>query len=571
MQLGPIEHRQCRSKDEPLRILRLRGAYLCLRSWRTIGSADTQSAAGFGFPVLATDDSPVNFLKIRHTGTTFEESLIHGHPISQCHVHFGEETKDILIAVDWISAMALHLATDLRVVVALYGDNLIWECRRLKKRYPESRFKVCFNGIGNNEECAKLAHASEAASAIGALVVTSGPTTFADIYRKEGAEGVVQRLEERCKTVPWGRDRWDKRLKIPIPAMPWPNRFDGICLLANLIAAIRRHVSMPEDMGLMVSLWIIHTHAISSARFSPLLAIASTEYGTGKATLMTVLHRLCKSAYRTSKVSPGDLLRMINRHQITLLLDDADSMLQSQAFIDILNASHDRLSGGITATVKGNLEAMGAFVAKATKSHGRLPDSLARRSIQISLQRKRPDEAILPLDAYNPEVNDEMTALQSQLARWTEDHLPNLRGAGTPPIDLGNDRLNDTFGPLMVIAAAIGGDALSRAELVARKLLSHDDAKSEGVQLLEHIREILQAKRIVKIHSVDLVEGLCARTEWSWATCNKGKPLDQLLLAKILRGYDIKPDNIRVGDASRRGYWADDFRDAFVRYLPEAD
>jgi hypothetical protein len=572
--LGPIEHQQCASGNPQARALRLWAtAYRCCHAWRNIDLTDEQSPAGVGFPVLASDGSTVNFLKIRPVGDTFEESLIHGYPVAECHVLFGKRTKDILIAVDCVSAMVLHLATDLGTVAVLYGDNLIGECKRLKARYPDSSFKVCFNGegrIGDPISPVEL-QACEAARAIDAMVVASGSSTFANLYRKVGPDAVCQRVDLPKPALKWVRDRWNKCLKIPRSPVPWSHGFDGVCLLANLIAAIRRHVAMSDDLALMVSLWIIHTHVIESARFSPMLAVVSQDYGTGKATLMAVLQRLCKDAYRTSKITSGDLLRMIRQHRLTMLLDDGDSVLRNQSFVDILNASHDRLSGGITTALKNEFVAMDVFVAKAMKSHVGLPDSLARRSIKILLQRKRPNEKILPVNVYSSEVNDELAALHAQLVRWAEDHLAGLKDVVSSPIDLGNDRCNDTFGPLLAIAQVIGGDALTRAESIARELLTPDDAKSEGVQLLENIKELLQASRIEKIHSIDLVTKLCAQTQWPWVTCNKGKPLDQLLLAKILGGYGIKPDNIRIGDESKRGYWSDDFRDAFARYVPEAD
>jgi hypothetical protein len=339
-------------------------------------------------------------------------------------------------------------------------------------------------------------------------------------------------------------------------------------MLSHLIATIRRHVVMPEHLTLIVALWVIHTYVVEASRFSPLLAIVSPEYGTGKATLMSVLTRLCRSAYRTSKISYSDLLEVIKRQRPTMLFDDGDSIFRSQPLIDVLNASHDRTSGGITTRAKkDDYQAMGTFVAKATKSHVGLPESLRRRSISIQLQRKLPDEKILPIDNYGAGINDEFTVLGALLARWGLDHLPDLKVVETDPLSLGNDRVYDTFSPLMAIAQVIGADVLRRTEFAAQELLARDEVKSDGEHLLECIKLIQQEKWLDKIHSSDLVDALCARSEWPWASCRKGKPIDLLLLAKMLKVFDVYPTSVRIGDLSKRGYFFADFRNAFARYV----
>ena len=44
--------------------------------------------------------------------------------------------------------------------------------------------------------------------------------------------------------------------------------------------------------------------------------------------------------------------------------------------------------------------------------------------------------------------------------------------------------------------------------------------------------------------------------------------LSDVGLAARLRDYGIKPKTIRTGDATPRGYWREDFEDAWRRYLP---
>jgi hypothetical protein len=47
----------------------------------------------------------------------------------------------------------------------------------------------------------------------------------------------------------------------------------------------------------------------------------------------------------------------------------------------------------------------------------------------------------------------------------------------------------------------------------------------------------------------------------------KGKGIDELSLAKLLRGYGVRPRTIWVGECSAKGYVKDNFKEAFGRYI----
>jgi hypothetical protein len=47
-----------------------------------------------------------------------------------------------------------------------------------------------------------------------------------------------------------------------------------------------------------------------------------------------------------------------------------------------------------------------------------------------------------------------------------------------------------------------------------------------------------------------------------------GKPLSERDLARLLKGFRIKPKGTRIGGFQKRGYRVSDFDDAFGRYCP---
>lgn len=569
--LGPIKYR----KSPVIRKTLASVPYPPLWIWQDTDPKSTQiPSRGAGYPVWGIDNSVVNFVKIRTINPAVsEESFIIGHPIAQGRVVFGDKTAEVLIAVDCRTALTLHLATGFGTVAVLYHENLITICKHLKDRHTETIFKVCVNDEGQDEHSPTLGLACEAAAVFGTKVITSGLTSFQDIYRREGSDGIFLKINNpRLVQSFWGHRGEYKELKIARPANPWPHQIDGACMLTNLISVIRHHVIIPEHMALIVSLWIIHTYVLDTSRFSPLLAIISSEYGTGKATLLAILKRLSHSAYRTSKISHNDLLKLISEHSPTMLFDQGDSMLRSQQFVEFFDSSHDRTSGGITAPgKKDRLEAKGTYIAKAIKAHIALPESLIRRSIQIQLQRRRPDETILPVNSDHPDLNDELTVLVAQIARWSQDHGTELKETVAAPLDLINEHFNNTFSPLLAIAQVIGADVLHRTEAAARALLTHVEIKSEGVQLLENLKEVLQEERGTQISSADLVDALCSRSDWRWATCNRGKRLDFAQLAKMLKEFKVCPRYMRIGGKPMRGYDLNDFQDPFSRYIPDTD
>jgi hypothetical protein len=80
-------------------------------------------------------------------------------------------------------------------------------------------------------------------------------------------------------------------LDLPEP-QPWPQSVDGAALLAELAAAIRRHVVLGDAEADAVALWVAAVHAFDAWPVFPRLFVNSPEKGCGKSTLLDVLSRL---------------------------------------------------------------------------------------------------------------------------------------------------------------------------------------------------------------------------------------------------------------------------------------
>jgi putative DNA primase/helicase len=67
-----------------------------------------------------------------------------------------------------------------------------------------------------------------------------------------------------------------------------------------------------------------------------------------------------------------------------------------------------------------------------------------------------------------------------------------------------------------------------------------------------------------------LVKELEAKEERPWSTYNKGKPITQNQVGRLLKDFSIYSRNIRRGNKILKGYYAHQFKDAFDRYIPSS-
>jgi Protein of unknown function (DUF3631) len=67
-----------------------------------------------------------------------------------------------------------------------------------------------------------------------------------------------------------------------------------------------------------------------------------------------------------------------------------------------------------------------------------------------------------------------------------------------------------------------------------------------------------------------VVENLNYRSEPVWAELRRGKQLTELSLAKLLRGYGVRPRTIWIGEFSAKGYVKEDFAEVSRRYITKS-
>jgi uncharacterized protein DUF3631 len=357
-------------------------------------------------------------------------------------------------------------------------------------------------------------------------------------------------------------------LILPEPK-PWPDPVDGAELLHDLAASIRRYVVMPDYSADATALWIVHTYMLDTLHISPRLAVASPEKGCGKTTLLDVLTPLVWRPLSIANTTASPIFRAIEIQRPTLLIDEADTFLgENEELRGILNSGH-RCGGSVLRTVGDDFEPrqFSTYSACTIALIGRLPGTLADRSIAVELQRRLDSE---PIESFRSDRTGHLDKLASKAARWAADNVDRVRAAD-PLMPPGiYNRVADNWRGLVAIGDAAGGEWPQRARraLEATRAVAEDD--SIRVQLLTDIRAIFAECGVDRLPSGDLVEALLAIECRSWAEWKKsGKPLSPTGLARLLKPLKIVPDSIRVGDRTPKGYYLAQFEDVFRRYLPQ--
>jgi hypothetical protein len=352
----------------------------------------------------------------------------------------------------------------------------------------------------------------------------------------------------------------------------------GVELLVNLIGFIRRYVALSEDQALLIALWIVHTHALRAADTTAYLNIHSAEKRSGKTRLLETLSLLVARAWLTGRVTAAVLVRKVAAETPTLLLDESDAAFKgdkeySETLRGVLNAGFRR--GGVASLCVGqgaNLtyEDFPVFSPKALAGIGRLPDTVADRSVPIELQRRRPSEQVERFRLRK--VGPEALPLRSAAAAWAEEHLEALAEAEPELPEELDDRAQDIIEPLLAIADQVGGEWPERARETAVALLTgehREDSDSLGIHLLRDTRGIFEGEGEDRLSTSMILEKLHEADEAPWGSL-RGEPLDARGLARLLKPYGIGPKQIREGEQTHKGYKREDFEDAWSRYLGEA-
>jgi len=349
---------------------------------------------------------------------------------------------------------------------------------------------------------------------------------------------------------------------------PWPESVNGDALLAEISETVRRFIVCNNETVTAATLWIAFTWFVDRVQVAPLAVITAPEKRCGKSQLLDLIGRLSRRPLVASNISPAAIFRVIEAHGPTLLIDEADAFLKdNEEARGILNSGHTRQSAYVIRVVGEDHEPkqFSTWGAKAISGIGTLADTLMDRAVTLELRRKLPHENVERLRHADPA---HFQRLSSMLSRYAEDEGSAIGYARPVLPEALNDRAQDNWEPLLAIADHAGGDWPKLAREAALKISgAENDSISLSAELLADIQEVFDTKRMERISTADLLSELNADDLKPWATYNRGQPMKPRQLARRLGEYGIKPQTIRYGTSTPKGFQKAWFDDAFTRYL----
>lgn len=326
----------------------------------------------------------------------------------------------------------------------------------------------------------------------------------------------------------------------------------------------------PEARDAVV-LWAAHTWVYREFETTPRLSIRSTEYGSGKSLVLEILSEVSLNGVMAINLTPGVMWRTLDGGNVTILYDEVDTIFgkrgSSTAYQErraIINAGH-RSNGKVPRCVGSeDVKNFSVFAPMALAGVGRLPDSIATRSVEVVMRKRR---------AGDPEVRpfrmkfarDALERARRLCEGWADKAAFELR-LSMPELPEGiEDRKADVWEPLIAVADLTGDEWAKRARDAA-VLLTQEAAKeppSIGAQLLADIRTVFEGH--MERFTYEILGGLHTLEGSQWTERN----MTSRTLAKLLGEYGIEPVMLRRGEKTARGYRRADFMEPWSWYVLE--
>jgi putative DNA primase/helicase len=549
------------------------------------------------------------------------------------------------LAEGFATAATIFEVTGLPTLAAMSANNLPLAAKRIRQLFPGAQLVICADDDEHKDGKPNIGiqKAAEAARAVCGEVATpdfgdsrrAGDTDFNDLAARRGADVVktiinaakraiesrkfdmqaaIERLatlsiverEQQRKAV---AKQFGVRASVVDAAVakiatdkasggkgravafrtaePWPEPVNGVVLLDEITAQIRKYVIVSRHGAAAAALWILQTYLMDVARIAARLLVSAPEKGCGKTRLVEVVDRLVHKPMSVSNITAAALFRSIEAWAPTLLIDEFDSFGKDDNDIrNIVNSGHSHAAAFALRT-EGDAHEPQLFSTWAPiliAMIGLPKGTILDRSITIKLQRKTRSETVAKL--RHGQDDDAFQVLRQKIARFALDHNAALRLARPATPDALSDRQQDNWELLFAIADAAAGDWPKRAREAAVYLSGQPlNADSMATQLLADVRAAFCHADTDRLTSAQVIEALTADETSVWNAFPRDKPITQPLLAKMLRRFEVTPGVVREGSERARGYKRgvndkrlDDadqtlspLENAFSRYLPPCE
>lgn len=355
--------------------------------------------------------------------------------------------------------------------------------------------------------------------------------------------------------------------------------------LSLIVEFLCRYIAFrSKSQAPIIALWVVHSHTIAAFDYTPYLHVSSPEKRCGKSRVLDLLNLLVRAPWPAVSPSEAVIYRKIEAASPTLLLDEVDTIFaggkdeNKEGLRALLNAGFQR-SATVPRCVgpKHQIQDFKVFCPKVIAGIGKLPDTVADRSVPIVLARKARNQIVERFRGRDAAPIAE--GIRTPLASWAgfPEIINSLRDARPSIPDSLGDRQADICEPLLAIADLAGGEwpARARAALVDLFTANEGQDDSLGVKLLTGIHRAFGDAKTDRLSTEDVLKALLGYDDGPWANWwerdiqsgNVRGPSAKL--ARMLKPFGIQPCTIRQpNDTTPKGYKRESFEDAWERYLP---
>lgn len=346
----------------------------------------------------------------------------------------------------------------------------------------------------------------------------------------------------------------------------YDGREHGEAVLNEVRHFLARFVSFPTPAVLdMVTLWVAHTHVVDGDErlafdTTPRLAFISDGPASGKTRAMEIVTELAHKGKILIDVTHPSFAEEMHEHQRTVGMDEVDILFggtgrAKSVLRSLVNAGYRRKGATWTRAGKDEKCIFGPVVMAGLGRTWRASDDLkALRSRTITVTMAKGGGMV---ETYRPRAHDNLAAaLRKVLGKWAARHAPLILEDWPDLPDGVNDRDEEIWTPLFMVANAAGGHwpASVRAACEELVLGNQDNAPEDmplSQQLLADLRAVFGPER--KMSTVRIIQGLYAIPGAPWRQLWPDETTAPRELSALL-GDEVQPIKVREGERSLRGY-----------------
>jgi hypothetical protein len=347
----------------------------------------------------------------------------------------------------------------------------------------------------------------------------------------------------------------------------------GLAVAESVRNQFTRYVAFHSDIydeeADTVTLWVLHTHAFDACEATPYILVTGPTESGGKSRVPEVAQYLVhRPVFKGVGATPAGLFAGIGANPMgrpTVLLDEMDQHAESKPLREILNSGFEPGNPIIrykkTFTVFSAKMFTGIAGAKMP-----ITGTTLSRCIQIPMRRRiRGEEEI---ERFRRKwAIQESEPIYRDLVKWGAANVEELSWS-SPDMEglVQDDRVEDSWEPLIAIADLLGGDWPERARKAMVTLTEiRVSEPTDNLALIRDLKRVWDQIEGDRVHTVELIDRLNGLQDREYT-----KKLDRVTggqqMGYILSRFGIKSRAIQIQGVQLRGYDRSAFADAFRRY-----